>query len=385
MKKILLCLVVILLLLIPAAAQGSDEPEDMSELLEPIYEQLNISAFDDSAESFSELFGYESASELLSALLAGEAELSAAELVQNVVKLLFSELREISSGLLRLIILCVISALLGELSGSFIGKEVKSMVRLACAAACALTLSSIFSSAIAYMQSGSGDLLQFLNIAATALLVLLTAGGGSIAAGLLHPMLLSCCNVCTYIINGVIIPAAQLFFVLSVADKLSEAINLAPLAKLVKKFGSMALGAGLTLCTALIALSGSSFAKLDGAGAKTIKYAISNLVPFVGSFLSGSLETVAGYMGLIRSQIGLLGCLVILAIVISPVLKLLALTLSLKLTAALCAPFAESSVSSLIETASECMGFILACLLAQSVMCIVIVAILMNLAVPLLV
>ena len=82
---------------------------------------------------------------------------------------------------------------------------------------------------------------------------------------------------------------------------------------------------------------------------KAAKAALSGFVPVVGGILADAAEAVAAGAGALRSAVGLLGLLTVLAICILPFLRLGAHYLIYKLSAALCATVCPGPVAALVD------------------------------------
>ena len=98
----------------------------------------------------------------------------------------------------------------------------------------------------------------------------------------------------------------------------------------------------------------------DAAALKATKVTISSVVPVVGGILSDASEAVLVSAGLMKNAAGIYGILAVLAVFLSPFLKIGVHYLILKLTAAVCGIFGEKGLTELIGDFSTAMGLLLA-------------------------
>ena len=85
----------------------------------------------------------------------------------------------------------------------------------------------------------------------------------------------------------------------------------------------------------------------------------SRAIPVVGSILADASETVLAGAGVLRGTVGVAGLLVVLAICLTPFLRLALQYLTYKVTAALCATVAQPRLSQLIDAIGGAFGLVL--------------------------
>ena len=98
----------------------------------------------------------------------------------------------------------------------------------------------------------------------------------------------------------------------------------------------------------------------DAAALKAAKLTISGVVPVVGGILSDASEAVLVSAGMVRNAAGIYGILAILAVFLTPFLRIGCHYLLLRLTGAVCAVFGVKRCSELISQFSAAMGLELA-------------------------
>ena len=98
----------------------------------------------------------------------------------------------------------------------------------------------------------------------------------------------------------------------------------------------------------------------DAATLKAAKLTISGVVPVVGGILSDASEAVLVSAGLVRNAAGIYGIFAILAIFLTPFLRIGCHYLLLKLTGTLCAVFGVKRCTDLIGDFTTAMGLLLA-------------------------
>ena len=89
------------------------------------------------------------------------------------------------------------------------------------------------------------------------------------------------------------------------------------------------------------------------------RMAMSRAIPVVGGILADTSESILVGAGLLKGTVGVAGLLVVLAICLTPFLRLAMQYLTYKATAALCATVNQSCLSRLIDAIGTAFGLVL--------------------------
>ena len=134
----------------------------------------------------------------------------------------------------------------------------------------------------------------------------------------------------------------------------------------LKKVGDLLKGAVNTLLTAVLlafvgylTASGAVAGSVDAAAVKTAKMAISRAIPVVGGILVDASESVLAGAGALKGTVGAAGLIVVLAICLTPFLRLALQYLVYRGAAALCATVAQPKLSGLIDAIGSAFGLVL--------------------------
>lgn len=128
------------------------------------------------------------------------------------------------------------------------------------------------------------------------------------------------------------------------------------------------LRGGITACLKTVStvfvlyltVTGVVSGSADYAAVKSVKLAVSTAVPVVGSIISDATETVLVSAGLLKNAVGVFGMLGVLAICLTPFVRLGLQYLGLKLTAALGAVIDTAGLTRVLDLLASAMGLLLA-------------------------
>ena len=168
-------------------------------------------------------------------------------------------------------------------------------------------------------------------------------------------------------VSGWMIPLVYMYIALSVAGCAMGEDLLKRIRDLIKWLLTWCLKNGLYIFTGYLSITGVVSGATDAAKLKAAKLTISSAVPVVGGVLSDASEAVLVGAGMMKSAAGIYGMLAIAAIWISPFLQIGIQYLMLKISGALCAMLDAKRVSSLVDSFSTAMGFLLG---MTGIMCI---------------
>ena len=135
--------------------------------------------------------------------------------------------------------------------------------------------------------------------------------------------------------------------------------GLKKLAGLLKSTATFLLTAFLLAFVGYLTASGAVAGSVDASAVKAARMAISRAIPVVGGILADASETVLAGAGALRGTVGVAGMMAVLAICLTPFLRLALQYLIYKGTAALCAAVALPRLSQLIDAIGGAFGVVL--------------------------
>lgn len=166
-------------------------------------------------------------------------------------------------------------------------------------------------------------------------------------------------NLLIRLISNVLIPLVYAYIA---ASAVHAAIGNPGVQRIAKAIRGLVTG---TLTTVLLAfvgyltVSGVIAGTTDATTVKTAKLAMSSMVPVVGGVLSDAAETMLAGAGILKNAVGVFGVLVILAVCLLPFLQMGVHYLVYKISAALSATVADSTVVSLIDNIGGAFALVL--------------------------
>ena len=204
-----------------------------------------------------------------------------------------------------------------------------------------------------------GRMEGFSQILLPVMAVLTAASGGMTSAAMRQGATVLFSQLLLTAMDRLLIPLVYAYVALSCAYAAMGNPGLQRLAGLLKGAVNGILTALLLAFVGYLTASGAVAGSVDAAAVKAAKLAITRAIPVVGGILADASESVLAGAGALRGTVGAAGLLVVLAICLTPFLRLAVQYLIYKAAAALCAAVAQPRLSGLIDAISSAFGLVL--------------------------
>lgn len=342
-------------------------------------DSFNISNFIDEANKYSnDILKDIDIQELLNNAIKGELDTN--QLLKNIFPLLGTEIKEALKVMGSILIIVLIHSVLKSISDNLNNKSVAQITYYVQYILIATLIMTNFSSIITLTKEAVGNMISFIQLLFPLLMTLMLASGSAVSVNLVQPIILFIINLISNIFQSIIIPIILVGTALAIVSKISDRIQIDKLSKFLKSSSVWVIGILLTIFVGVLSIEGTLGSSVDGITAKTAKAAVSSFIPVVGKVLGDAVDTVIGCSAILKNAIGIVGVIVVIAICITPILKLAVITIIYHLTAALCEPIADSKIVSLISQMADTFKILLAIVCSISVMLIIGITLVINIS-----
>lgn len=296
-------------------------------------------------------------------------------LTVGLARYLFHQVWANAALLGQLILLAVLSALIGNLQASFAGAGVaqcsRAVIFLVLLSVCMYSFSLGLGLARSTVQGMTGLVTALVPV----MLSLLAALGSLAAASVFQPVLLTAATLVGNVVGNIVLPLLLAAAALAVVDRMLSGTRIEKLAGLLKDLAVWLLGFLLALFVGATILNGAAATVADGIALRTGKFAAKATIPVVGGMFSDAFETVAGATLVLKNSIGLFGAIALAVSCLFPLLKLFAITLIYRGTAALLQPLCEDAVSDTLATMAKYMYALIGAVAAVALMFFLVIVI----------
>ena len=375
MKKLITIFAILICIFSTSISIADTEDEVINSQMD----SFNISSFIDEANKYSnDVLKDIDIQELLNNAIKGELDTN--QLLKNIFPLLGTEIKEALKVMGSILIIVLIHSVLKSISDNLNNKSVAQITYYVQYILIATVIMTNFSSIITLSKEAVGNMISFIQLLFPLLMTLMLASGSVVSVNLVQPIILFIINLISNIFQSIIIPIILVGTALAIVSKISDRIQIDKLSKFLKSSSVWVIGILLTIFVGVLSIEGTLGSSVDGITAKTAKAAVSSFIPVVGKVLGDAVDTVIGCSAILKNAIGIVGVIVVIAICITPILKLAIITIIYHLTAALCEPIADSKIVSLITQMADTFKILLAILCSISVMLIIGITLVINIS-----
>lgn len=340
------------------------------EIIENQKQNLGINDFIKSSQEYAgKVFENTNFNDVFNLMLKGQVDNNF--IFDGIFKLFKKELSVNISLMIKILIVVIIHSIVKNITENLGNDSTSKIIYFLQYVIIATFVLDSFSGIITLTKTTIQDLISFMQILIPLLITLMLTTGQFAFANIVQPILLFMMNFIGEFIFVFIIPLVMICMVLAIASNFSKELTIDKLSKFIKKSTLWILGILLTIFVTTLSLEGTLGNSVDTLTSKTAKAIVSDFIPVFGKILGDTAETIIGCSKVLKSSVGIIGVLVIIGIVISPLIKIGILWFSFKITACLCEVVADSKIVKLIDEISECYKILLGILVAISIMLVV--------------
>ena len=227
-----------------------------------------------------------------------------------------------------------------------------------------------FRSACDIARTSIDELNFFMKAAIPVLGNLMTASGGIVRTTLMSSAVVGL-STSVSVVGEILFPVSTMSALISGVGGLSGDNSLKGFSTALKKASLWGLGIIITIFTTVLSIRGFAAVNLDSVAGRTIKYAAGTFVPVVGGMLSETMDSIIACGRLVKGAAGGASVVIMLYLCLSPIVKLVAIIITYKITALIIAPVADGRIATAITEFTSAIVIVLAMVIFTAVMFII--------------
>lgn len=390
MKKFAVALLVICILIAfpgtahAAADDGEDEPgtDALQQEVDNQIGALDLSAWDRVMDSVPEqtrqILGDQPLDTIIGGYAAGDAKADPVNVIDQVFNLLLGEVGAQIGLLISLVALAIISGMLTNLRSTFAGEGVGEIAHYVIYLLMATVLVHLLWQCMGTARDAVNTMVDLMQALFPILITVLTAMGNAASAGVFQPTMAMLTGAVASFIRDIILPMVLMGGLIGVISRMSDRFPVKRMGGVLNTGVKWATGIVFTLFLGIMGLQGLNAAALDGITIRTAKFAIDKMIPVVGGYMSDTADTLLGCSLIVKNAAGTTGLLSIVAVLLAPLVKLLAIALALKLAAAFVEPVSDRRLSDCMDSVSTSVTMLFAIVLSVGAMFFISVSLMLG-------
>ena len=321
-----------------------------------------------------EIFGSSDFSNLIRLIISGDLQVSSANIFEYIAKIFFED---VISFLPYICLMIAISLLYSMVSTNTKIKSIGDVVHFVCFGAIVVISISCVTHLISITTACAGHIKGQMEVVFPLLLTLMTALGGNASVGIYQPAMAVLSGAIISLFTNILIPILTFKIIFTIISNISTNIKFNKFADFFGSTFKWIMGSALTIFTAFLSIQGLMAGSVDGISIRTAKYTIKSGVPLIGGFLSDGVSVLMLSCSLIKNAIGVSGLLVLFCVIIVPILKIIVMSLLMKLASAILEPIADARVTSFVGEISKTITMLVAVILGISFMYFIMIGLVM--------
>lgn len=291
--------------------------------------------------------------------------------IKNIGEIFLNELNIAISLLISILIIIIVHSIFKAIAENLENTSVSQIIYFIEYLIIVTVAINYFLNILDITKESINNVVNFINLLTPLLMTLMLTTGTIVSTTAIQPILIFIISFIGNFINLYLIPLLLISMSISIVSNFSDKVQIERISKFFKSSIIWILGIILTVFTCTLSLEGTLTSTVDGLTAKTAKAAVSNFIPVVGKIMGDTVDSVIGCGNVLKNSVGLIGVIIIIGIVLMPIIKILVMWISFKLTAAVCEVVADVKIIKLLDQIADGYKILLAMLFSVSVMFII--------------
>jgi len=316
--------------------------------------------------------------ELVQNALTGQLDLSMSGIFSMFGNLLWGEFIQNGQLIRQLILIAVLGALMSVLTEAFKHKSAGETGFYVTYLLTVLLAVTSFYLTVDILTSLTRLTTAVMYASIPIVIALMAMGGNFMGAAGFHPMLFVTMQLLTSFISWVYIPMVLGAAALEITGQLAtEGAKLEKLSELIRKIAGWMLKGILGTFAFILTLQRITAPIASNIAVRTSRNVL-GAVPVVGNAFTAAVDTIVNFSQAARSGVLVALVLVFCAVLATPLIKIFALSMIYRFTAAILQPVADKRLVSLMDGVGKHMGLLFTAAGLIGVMCIYTVVILLS-------
>ena len=347
---------------------SKDLEQDVSDMLDDIdfapIEEI-VSNFDSNQVK---MFSLGNIKDKINAVLNGEQAVDYSTVLEVVLQVLIQLIVHYVPMFALIIGIGVIASLLGQIKSKFAEKSTSDIVHFVCFCLIVIIMATSIKKLITSTTDTLNNMKDITNKLFPIILTIMAGLGSVSSVGVFKPILAVMSNLISTVIFKAVIPIFIFSFVLNIIGHLSSSIKLDKFSSFLNSLFKWIIGITFTIFFAVISIQGISAGAFDSISLRTAKFTISSYVPVMGGYLSQGMDLILASGVLIKNSIGLVGILIIISSILSPILEIVVFSLMLKAVSAVLQPLNNNRITDFLHATSKNITMLSTCIIVVGFM-----------------
>lgn len=346
--------------------------EELGSNVEDLLYDIDFTPLEEVVNNFDEnqvkMFSLNNVKDKVQSVINGEQAVDYSMLIEIIFQVIMQLIIQYVPMFALIVGIGVIASLLGQIKSKFAEKSTADIVHFVCFCLIVVVMATSIKRLINSTSDTLGIMENQINILFPIILTLMVGIGSVSSVGVFQPVLAIMSNIISIIILKVVMPIFIFTFVLNIIGHLSNNVKLDKFNSFLNSLFKWIIGVTFTIFFAVISIQGISAGAFDSVSLRTAKFTISSYVPVMGGYLSQGMDLILASGVLIKNSIGLVGILLIISSILSPILEIIIFSLMLKAVSAILQPLNNGRITNFLHSTSKTITMLSTCIIVVGFM-----------------
>ena len=356
--------------------------EDLNNSIIDELDEIDFSGLNEVIVEFqnnnTNIFSIDNIKSKIYSIISGENAISYSSFFASIFSIFLDLILKYLPLLSLIIAIGVISNLLSGIKSKFNEKSTSSLIHLVCFLAVVILMISMITNLATVSSDSINNMVGQMNALFPILLTLMVGIGANASVGVFQPIVAIISTYVADFFTYLILPLFMISFVFNIITNLSDNIKLDKFSSFISSLFKWCVGLVFTLFFAVFTIQGISAGTFDSLSIRTTKYTIKSYIPIMGGYLSDGMDLILSSTILIKNAVGLVGVLMIITTILSPLLEIVVFSLLLKLVSAILQPMGNNKTSNFLMSTSKSITMLSTCIIAVGFMYLISIGLVMT-------
>ena len=338
-KKFLLIIVLLILALLStfkfdtfvSASNSSDNLSDLSAGVMGVLDGVNLDEMQNLVDELgnNSIFNV-SVRERIESILKGEYSTNYSSMLSAFLGVVFGNIKSVLPFIFTLVAIGLLSNVVGNLKSNTSGVENTTNFIFLSVAILVVLIS--FKGILGTTNKTLNSILTQMQIVFPILITLLGTIGSVSSISIYNPLVAILSTLVSVVFDKFLYPLFIIIFVLTILGNLTDTIKFDKLNGFLMSTFKWSTGIIFTLFTGFLSIQGITAGKFDSVSIKATKFAMKSYIPIIGSYVSDGMDFFVLGATLVKNSIGLVGVLILIISILSPIIMVIVYKLALQLS-----------------------------------------------------
>ena len=338
-KKFLLIIVLLILALLStfkfdtfvSASNSSDNLSDLSAGVMGVLDGVNLDEMQNLVDELgnNSIFNV-SVRERIESILKGEYSTNYSSMLSAFLGVVFGNIKSVLPFIFTLVAIGLLSNVVGNLKSNTSGVENTTNFIFLSVAILVVLIS--FKGILGTTNKTLNSILTQMQIVFPILITLLGTIGSVSSISIYNPLVAILSTLVSVVFDKFLYPLFIIIFVLTILGNLTDTIKFDKLNGFLMSTFKWSIGIIFTLFTGFLSIQGITAGKFDSVSIKATKFAMKSYIPIIGSYVSDGMDFFVLGATLVKNSIGLVGVLILIISILSPIIMIIVYKLALQLS-----------------------------------------------------